>query len=117
MKIHDPLEKYCSEIQLLMEGGSTILEPNAGITSDMKGRWTIGSFSPDPHGKKETPKLKELIYPNNMGAMEIFKFFEKASDEEKQRFDQLVNSDDQKSAWNLIEKVLGIKFQGEGPWR
>ena len=114
MKNWDPVNHYCSAIQLLFEGGSEIVGPHShGITSDMKGRWTIGAFDTDKFGKKETPKLKELIYHNNMGAMEVFKFFEKATDEEKKEFDDLVNSGNQNAALKLIEKVLGIKFQGD----
>lgn len=114
----DPIEHYCNLIEeAINEGGSKIKEPHAGITNDMSGRWTIKAFDTDVKGKKETPTLKELIFHNNMGAMEVFKFFDKASDTEKAQFDDLVNSGNHKAAWNLIEKVLGVKFQGEGPWK
>lgn len=43
----------------IAEGGSTIKEPRAGITSDMSGRWTINAFDTDTHNKKETPGMKE----------------------------------------------------------
>lgn len=61
-------------------------------------------------------KLKEFIFHNNAGVMEVFKFFEKATNEEKTQFDQLINSGQEQAAWNLIEKVLSVKFQGDGPW-
>jgi hypothetical protein len=65
---------------------------------------------------KLPPRIKEAIYDNNAGIMEVFEFFKKASDEDKEKFDTLLNSGQEKAAWNLIEKVLGVKFKGSGPW-
>jgi hypothetical protein len=111
---YDPIDHYCFLIQeAINEGGSKIKEPHAGITSDMSGRWTIKAFDTDTHNKKETPKMKEAIYANNAGIMEVFKFFEKATDAEKQQFDNLVNAGNQNAALKLVEKVLGVKFQGD----
>jgi hypothetical protein len=58
-------------------------------------------------------KVTEAIYANNAGIMEVFKFFEKATDAEKQQFDNLVNAGNQNAALKLVEKVLGVKFQGD----
>lgn len=55
----DPLDHYCSEIVELHEGGSTIDDPIAGLTSDMKGRWTIGTFDTKKLNNKETPAINE----------------------------------------------------------
>ncbi len=55
----DPTDHYCREIVELHEGGSTIDDPVAGLTSDMKGRWTIGAFNHEDSNTKETPKLVE----------------------------------------------------------
>jgi hypothetical protein len=44
--------------------------------------------------------------------MEVFKFFENATDNEKSQFDELVNSGNSNAALQLMEKVLGIRFQG-----
>jgi len=75
MKSVDAINHFCSAIQLLNEGGSKITEPNAGITSDMNGRWTIAAFDTSKKNKKETPAMKEALYSNNAGIMEVFKFF------------------------------------------
>jgi hypothetical protein len=48
--------------------------------------------------------------------MEIFKFFDVASDEQKNQFDSLIGAGQEQQAWALIEKVLSVKFQGDGPW-
>jgi hypothetical protein len=113
----DHIDHFCSAIQLLNEGGSKITEPNAGITSDMTGRWTIGAFDTSKKNKKETPALTELIYDNNAGVMEIGKFFNIATPEQEDKLLSLMNSNKIKEAWNFIEDVLGIKFQGDGPWK
>lgn len=60
--------------------------------------------------------LKELIFQNNAGVMEVFKFFENATDDEKNTFDSLVNGGRQQEAWSFLEKVLNVKLQGDGPW-
>ena len=101
-------------------------DAHAGITTDMKDddRWTIQAFDTKKANKKETPpikesgqvNLKELIFQNNAGVMEVFKFFEAASDDEKNMFDSLVNSGKQQEAWAFLEKVLNVKLQGDGPW-
>jgi hypothetical protein len=111
---HDPVNHYCSLIQeTISEGGSEIKEPRAGITSDMAGRWTIKAFDTDKKNVKETPPMKEAVFANNAGVMEVFKFFSVATDEQKKQFDELVNSGNQNAALRLVEKVLGIKFQGD----
>ena len=55
----DPIQHYCSQILELHEGGSKISDYRAGLTTDMKGRWTIGAFDTTKSNKKETPKMKE----------------------------------------------------------
>jgi len=84
-----------------------------GLTTDMKGRWTIGAFDTSKKNKKETPEMKEAVYANNAGIMEVFKFFNVATEEQKKQFDDLVSSGNQNAALKLVEKVLGIKFQGD----
>lgn len=109
----DPIEHYCSKINILLEGGSKITEPHAGITSDMKGRWTIGAFQHDKHGEKETPSLKEMIWDNMAGTMEMVQFYNKASDDQIAELDNLLNLGKLKDALNLMQKVLGAKFKGD----
>jgi hypothetical protein len=115
----DPVEHYCSEIQMLLEGGSKIIEPHAGITSDMKGRWTIGSFQHDEGGKKETPDMREVVGTNEMGAHEIGKFYMRADDSLISKFEDYMKKFEtfkdrkfQDLAMNVIERFLKIQFQG-----
>lgn len=98
-----------------MEGGAKLSKQGmvTGHTSDMKGTWTIGAFDTKKSNKKETPAMKEVVYKNNAGIMEMFKFFNIATEEQKKQFDDLVNSGNQNAALKLVEKVLGIKFQGD----
>jgi len=98
-----------------MEGGAKLTGRGkvTGQTSDMVGSWTIGAFDTKHSNKKETPPMKEAVYANNAGIMEVFKFFEVATDDQKKQFDDLVNGGNQNAALKLVEKVLGIKFQGD----
>lgn len=114
MKNPDPLNHYCNLIQeSINEGGSKIKDARAGLTSDMAGRWTISSFSPKEKNKKETPQMKEAVYANNAGIMEVFKFMNIATEAQKREFDDLVKAGNQNAALKLVEKVLGITFQGD----
>lgn len=119
MKSVDIVNHYCSSIQKVMEGGAKLTTPRGheGLTTDMKGRWTIGAFDTSKKNKKETPALTELIYDNNAGVMEINKFFNVATPEQEDKLLNLMNNNKTKAAWNFIEDVLGIKFQGDGPWK
>jgi hypothetical protein len=50
----------------LKEGGAKMKpgEEHAGLTTDMKGRWTIGAFDTKKANKNETPVLKESQIPD-----------------------------------------------------
>jgi hypothetical protein len=115
----DPIDHYCSYLQRIMEGGASLSNKGkvVGHTSDMAGRWTIKAFDTDKANKKETPPMKEAVYANNAGVMEVFKFFKVASDEQKNEFDRLLNSGNERGAWGLVQKVLGVELQGDGPWK
>jgi hypothetical protein len=91
------------------------------LSSKMEAKgWNVSHGMCKKHYEDEMgklpPRIKEAIYDNNAGIMEVFEFFKKASDEDKEKFDTLLNSGQEKAAWNLIEKVLGVKLKGSGPW-
>jgi hypothetical protein len=96
-------------------------DPDKKLTDKLETKgWRVSHGMCKKHYEEEMghlpPIIKEAIYDNNAGIMEVFEFFKKASDEEKEAFDNLLNSGQEKAAWNLIEKVLGVKFKGSGPW-
>jgi hypothetical protein len=103
----------------LREGGSKIKEPNAGITNDMSGRWTIKAFDTSRHGKKETPPMKEVTGPNETATHEIGIFYTKAKDPQieeyeahMRNFEKYRDKKFQDLALNVVERFLGIKFKG-----
>lgn len=55
--------------------------------------------------------IMEASYAGNIGAMEVFKFFSKATPEEKEVFQHALKSKDYDTAWEMIEKVSGTKLQ------
>jgi hypothetical protein len=62
-------------------------------------------------------RAKEFItdasYPGNIGAMEVAKFFMKATPEQKEILKKLMALNDYKRAWAMIQSVTGVKLQGK----
>jgi hypothetical protein len=58
-------------------------------------------------------RTNEASYPGNIGIMELTKFFKIASPEQQEMFKKLVNTGEKKLAWFLIQKVTGVKLQGD----
>jgi len=55
----------------------------------------------------------EASYAGNIGAMEVFKFMQKAGPEEKEILKQLIARKDYSRAWALIQGLTGVKLQGK----
>lgn len=72
-------------------------------------------------------KAKEFItveatYPGNIGAMEVMKFYQVASEQERKILKSLISTGEFKKAWNLIQtktgsKLIGKEFEVEEGWR
>lgn len=54
--------------------------------------------------------FKEASYAGNIGIMELVKFYQKATKEEKSKFDSLVKNKKTKEAWQIVQDVTGIKL-------
>lgn len=54
--------------------------------------------------------LDEAYYPGNIGAMELVKFHQKASKEEKDKLKSHIQNKQHSSALDLIHKVTGMKL-------
>ena len=54
--------------------------------------------------------MGEAAYPGNIGAMEMFKFHQKATDEQKKKLQQHIKNKDSKAAWKHIQSVTGVKL-------
>lgn len=59
---------------------------------------------------EEIKQLGEASYPGNLGMMEMFKFYQKASDEQKQKMKRLLNNKKFDEAWELLQAVTGVKL-------
>jgi hypothetical protein len=57
--------------------------------------------------------VAEASYPGNIGIMEVARFFQTATDDEKSQFRRLVAQGDQRQAWQLIQQVTGVQLQGQ----
>jgi 3-keto-L-gulonate-6-phosphate decarboxylase len=55
-------------------------------------------------------KIEEAAYIGNIGAMEMFKFHQKASDQQKKKLNDLIKKKDTKNAWKHVQTVTGVKL-------
>ena len=56
--------------------------------------------------------IQEAAYKGNIGMMEMMKFFEVATKEEKEKLKKLIADKNQSAAWKLIQDVTGMKLVG-----
>ncbi len=57
--------------------------------------------------------IQEAAYKGNIGAMEMMKFFQVATPQEKEKLKKLIADKNQSAAWKLIQDVTGMKLMGE----
>ena len=55
----------------------------------------------------------EAAYEGNIGIMEVNKFFQIATPEQKKLFKQLLAADRTKDAWRLVQDVTNVKLKGK----
>jgi len=55
-------------------------------------------------------QLDEAAYPGNLGMMEMFKFYQLATDEQKAEMKKLILAKNTDAAWELLQKVTGVKL-------
>ena len=60
---------------------------------------------------QELRPLCEASYPGNIGAMEMFKFYQIASAEQKRLMKELIAKKAYDLAWKLLQDVVGVKLQ------
>ena len=74
-----------------------------GITKKMmgmnEGKLTFKSF------------ISEEIYVGNIGMMEMFKFFNVATPEQKKQMRELIAAQEQEQAWALLKQVTGTELK------
>jgi len=60
------------------------------------------------HGFSE--QLAEAAYAGNIGVMELVKFYDKATDNDKSTMKKLIAQKNNREAWKLVQKVTGVKL-------
>jgi hypothetical protein len=55
-------------------------------------------------------KVDEAAYVGNIGIMELIKFKQKATPEQKKKFDDLLAKKKNKEVWSLVQDVTGVKL-------
>ena len=66
----------------------------------------------EQHGMKDC-SMSEAAYKGNIGAMEMMKFFQVATSEQKEKLKKLIADKNQSAAWKMIQDVTGMKLMGE----
>lgn len=56
-------------------------------------------------------QVSEASYPGNIGMMEMYKFFQTAPEHLVVLMKQLISQGKQEEAWQLLQKVLGVKLK------
>jgi hypothetical protein len=56
--------------------------------------------------------LAEASYRGNIGMMEMFKFYQVASAEQKKKMKALLDAEKFDEAWAFLQEVTGVKLQG-----
>lgn len=59
----------------------------------------------------EFVNMDEAAYVGNIGMMEMFKFYQVADQNTKDLMKQLISQGKNKEAWELLQKVVGIKLK------
>lgn len=53
----------------------------------------------------------EATYSGNIGMMEMFKFYQVASAEQKARMKELIMGGKHKEAWDFLKQVTGVELE------
>ena len=59
----------------------------------------------------EIKDINEASYEGNIGAMEMFKFYDVATEDQKKIMKAFLNNKDFKKAWAYLQEVTGIKLK------
>ncbi len=60
---------------------------------------------------KTNELLSEASYPGNIGMMEMFQFFKKATPSQKSEMESLLSAKKFQKAWEFLQQVVKIKLQ------
>ena len=60
-------------------------------------------------GRRKNPCCAR--YKGNLGLMEMFKFYEIATDEQKEHMEKLIYSGQNPAAWEYLQKVTGMELE------
>jgi len=59
---------------------------------------------------KSFQQLAEAAYAGNIGIMELIKFKNKATPEQKKEFENLLAKEKNKEIWDLVQQVTGVQL-------
>ena len=57
--------------------------------------------------------IDEAVYRGNVGAMEMFQFYQKATPTQKRHMKALLDNNKNKEVWEYMQDVVGVELHGE----
>lgn len=61
---------------------------------------------------KRTNLILEMSYEGNVGLQEMMQFFRIATAEDIKQFESLMANQDLANAWELVQRVTGVRLKG-----
>lgn len=101
-----------------LESGDTLSQQERTATNDLLTTLLDMVLSSDAlfrmtKTQLQKESIQEAAYKGNIGMMEMMKFFEVATKEQKEKLKKLIAEKNQTAAWKLIQDVTGMKLMGE----
>jgi hypothetical protein len=110
-----------AQIEELWDKAKQIVSKEYGSPGKVKNYWAlVMSITKKMMGLKEGISFKEFLvfenlleasYEGNLGMMEMFKFYEVATPEQKQQMKSLLQNEKQEDAWELLQQVTKVKLK------
>jgi len=100
-----------------LKSGDMLSPPERAVTNDLLTTLLDMVTSSDAlfrmtKTQLQKESIQEAAYKGNIGMMEMMKFFEVATKEEKEKLKKLIADKNQSAAWKLIQDVTGMKLVG-----
>jgi hypothetical protein len=58
-----------------------------------------------------TKQVNEVAYTGNLGMMEMFKFYQVATEDQKRQMKELIEKHLNEKAWEFLQFVTGVKLK------
>lgn len=101
-----------------LESGDTLSQQERTATNDLLTTLLDMVLNSDQlfrltRSSLQKEEVNEAAYEGNIGAMEMMKFFQKATPGQKAELKKLIADKKKKEAWQMVQQVTGVKLVGK----